>query len=124
VLTGATQELAIKNRSVCQFFDPFECGDYKVQLRLDWKDLDNQGNPTLDADFKNLCTGKMDKLMRAHPAHHTPAQNDGKRIYLWEFADESRKLQVMLKWSESVTSEANFVDSCSAKVTRAGEEVS
>lgn len=79
LLTGETQEFSTKNDcSACQFFKPFECGGYKVQLRLDWKDLDNQGNPVLDADFKNPSTDKMDKSMRAHPAHHTPAQGDGR----------------------------------------------
>lgn len=121
VLTGATQELTIKDGSVCQFFEPFKCGGYEVQLRLDWKGLDNQGNPTLDADFYKLCTGKMDKTMKAHPAHHTQAQGVRERIYPFDFAD--LKLQVKLSWSESVTEVQNFVDSCSAIVIRAGEEV-
>ncbi len=121
--TGETQELTIKNGSVCQFFDPFKCDGYEIQLRLDWKDLDNQGNPTLDADFKNPCTGKMDKSMRAHPAHHTHAQGDRERIYPWDFTDKLIKLRVTLNWLESVTEVTNFVDYTSAKVTRAGEDV-
>jgi hypothetical protein len=123
VSTGATQELTIKNGSVCQFFEPFKCGGYKIWLRLHWKDLDSQGNPTLDADFYNPSTDKIDKSMRAHPAHHTQAQGDKERTYLWMFADESRELRVTLTWSESVTSVGNIIDSCSAKQTRAGEEV-
>lgn len=124
VLTGATQELTTKKgRNVCHFFEPFKCVGYEVWLRLDWKDLDSQGNPTLDADFYNPSTGKKDKSMKAHPAHHTQAQGDRERTYLWKFADELRKLRVTLIWSESVTSVANFSDSCSAKQTRAGAEV-
>ena len=121
VLTGATQELTTKQGSVCQFFEPFECGGYKVWLRLDWKDLDSQGNPTLDADFYSRITGEMDKSMRAQPAHHTQAQGDGERTYLWEYADELRKLRVTLTWIASITEVVGLGDSCSAKVIRAGE---
>lgn len=121
---GETQELTIKNdRSTCQFFECFMCGDYRVQLRLDWKDLDNQGNPTLDADFINPNTGKHYKSMKAHPSHHTQAQGDGERSYTWEFADESKKLRVVVIWSESVTSTAGFIDSCSVTQTRVGKDV-
>ncbi len=122
VLTGATQELTTKKeRNVCHFFEPFKCGDYRIQLRLDWNDPDSQGNPTLDADFFDLCKCKLDKTMKKHPAHHTHAQ--GGRTYIWEFEDDQIKLRVTLKWSESGISEAKLVDSCSAKQTRAGEEV-
>ncbi len=116
-----TQELTTKQGSVCQFFEPFECGGYKVVLRLDWKDLDSQGNPMLDADFYNLSTDKIDKSMTAQPAHHTQAQGEGERTYLWEFADESRKLRVTLTWLVSITAVVKFSDSCSAKVISAGE---
>jgi len=122
MFTGATQELTTKN-STCQFFEAFTCGGYKIQLRLHWKDIDSQGNPMLDADFCNPCTNKPDKSMRAHPAHHTQAQGDGERIYLWKFEDESRRLRVKLTWSEYVTSEANIIDSVSVIQTRAGQEV-
>ena len=67
VSTGVTQELTTRNGSSCHFFEPFECSGYEVRLRLDWKDLDDQGNPTLDADFYSLNTGAMDKSMKAHP---------------------------------------------------------
>ncbi len=121
MLTGASQELTTKNGSVCQFFEPFECGGYKVQLRLDWKDIDRQGNPMLDADFYNLSTGTMDKSMRGKPAHHTPAQGDGERTYLWEYADDLRKLRVTLTWSVSTTGTLSFGGSCSAEVIRDGK---
>jgi hypothetical protein len=78
---------------------------------------------TLTQISTTLCTGEIDKSMRADRAHHTPAQGNGERIYPWEFSDESIKLRVTLKWSESVTEVPNFVDYTSPKVTRAGEEV-
>ncbi len=119
--TETTQELTTKNGSVC-FFEPFVCGDHKVQLRLEWKDLDNQGNPTLDADFYSLKTGEMDKSMKAHVAHHTLlAQSGGERTYVWEYADESRRLRVTLIWSMSVTCGAKTDVSTSAQVIRPGD---
>lgn len=121
VLAGTSQELTTKNGSVCQFFEPFECSGYKVQLRLDWKDIDKLGNPTLDADFYNLSTGIMNKSMKREPVHHTSAQIDGERTYLWEYADDLRKLRVTLIWLGSVNSELNLDDSCSIEVTREGK---
>lgn len=123
LLTGETHELTTKPDSVCHFFEHFECGGYIVQLRLHWKDLDNQGNPRLDADFINHNTGKIDKSMKKHPAHHTSAQGDKERTYPWEFKDESRKLRVTLTLSMSVASGLNFGDSVSVKQTRAGEDI-
>jgi hypothetical protein len=119
--SGAIQELTTRNRSVCHFFEPFECGGHEVRLRLDWKDLDSQGNPTLDADFYMLDTGEMDKSMKAHVAHHTPAQSEGERAYEWEYADESRRLRVTLIWSVSGICVAKTDVSFSAEVTRAGD---
>jgi hypothetical protein len=119
MLTGETQELTTRDGSACQFFEAFKCGGYKIQLRLDWKDLDSLGNPTLDADFSKPCTGKKVKPKRVALAHHTQAQGDGKRTYIWE----SRKLRVTLNWSESMNEEANLVDFCSNILTRDGEEV-
>lgn len=123
LLTGETQELTIKNER-STFFEPFKCGVYQVQLRLDWKDPDNQGNPMLDADFKHPNTGKHDKLMRTHPTHHTQAQIDGKRIYQWVFEDEQRKLlQVEITWSISLNSAVCLTDECTNVLTRAGVEI-
>lgn len=123
LLTGATQELSTKVGSICQFFEPFECGGYKVHLRLDWGDPDNQGNPTLDADFYDLDSGKINKSMKAHPAHHTHTQNGLRRIYRWEFADELRKLQVMLTWTGYLNDNAELIDDCSIILIREGKVV-
>jgi hypothetical protein len=105
VSTGVTQELTTRKDSSCLFFEPFECAPYEVRLRLDWKDLDEQGNPTLDADFYHLKTGAMDKPMKKHAAHHTSAGAAGGRIYEWEFADEFRHLRVTLTWRKILSGE-------------------
>jgi hypothetical protein len=121
VSTGVTQELTTKNGSGCHFFEPFECAGYEVRLRLDWRDLDDQGNPTLDADFYSLSTGAMDKSMKAHPAHHTSARTGSGRTYEWEFADESRHLRVMLTWLKSLSAEMTMQAKLSFRVFRAGD---
>ena len=120
LLTGESQELTTRSGSASHFFEPFNCGGYNVRLRLDWRDLDAQGNPKLDADFYSLLTGEIDKSMKAHVAHHTAAQTEGERTYEWEYADESRKLLVTLIWSVSVTCVAKAGLSCSAEVIRPG----
>ncbi len=121
LLSGTKQDLTTRNRSVCHFFEAFECGGYRVQLRLDWTDLDSQGNPTLDADFYSLKTGEMDKSMKAHVAHHTPSQSGGERTYHWDFAGETIRLRVTLIWSVSVTCGVATYDFVSAEVIRPGD---
>lgn len=119
--TGASQELTIREGSRNHFFEPFECGGYQIQLRIDWTDLDDQGSPTLDADFYDPATHAMDKSMRADAAHHTPAQADSERTYVWEFRDERRCLRVTLTWLQSLASEASATPTLSLRVIRAGE---
>lgn len=121
--TETTQELSTKNGSTSHFFEPFESCGYKIQLRLDWNDLDSQCNPMLDADFYNPITGKMDKSMKSHPAHHTQAQGNGERIYIWKFLDDLRMLCVALIWSESLTSTIGITDYCSAELIRNGKVI-
>jgi len=103
LLTHSTQRLSIRPGSQCHFFEPFVSGRYQVQLRLHWKDLDSHGNPRLDADFYPLATGKMDKTMEKHPAHHTESDDGPSRVYKWVFEDDERQLQVMLALSKGVS---------------------
>ena len=122
VLSGRTEQLRLRPGSACQFFEPFACGRYCVQLRLDWNDLDANGNPMLDADFYDAESGVMDKSMRQHEAHHTPSIDEQSRTYSWEFADESRHLLVTLIWVLAVEATARAVAGASVTITRAGEK--
>jgi hypothetical protein len=122
-LSGEIQELTTRPERICHFFKPFEYGGYIVQLRLDWKDHDSQGNPMLDADFLDPITHKNVKSMKAHQAHHTPAQNSGERAYIWKFEDNSMKLVVRITWSMYLNSETNLIDTVLCTLTRAGEEI-
>jgi hypothetical protein len=122
LLTGKSEELVTKPRSICHFFEPFVSGGYDVRLRLDWKDRDSQGNPRLDADFYDLTTGKMAKSMRAHEAHHTTAALDDQgRTYAWDFGSDSRSMRVTLTWSVAATCEVRVTATCDVQVIRAGD---
>ena len=117
--SGETSELAVKPDSTCLFFEPFEVGGYRVQLRLDWSDPDCHGHPRLDADFLDPATGRHHRSMRGHPAHHTDSTNATARTYKWLFKDASLRFRVAITWSASV-SIANVTSmSATADVIRA-----
>lgn len=96
VTTGRTQDLVRKGQ--CHFFERFRAGAYEVQLRLDWRDIDESGWPRLDADFYDPATGLIDKSMKGHLAHHTDTAGDGGHSYVWEFEDERRHLRIVHSW--------------------------
>ncbi|MBX3294404.1 MAG: hypothetical protein KF762_01610 [Acidobacteria bacterium] len=97
--SGVTRALTVRADSSCHFFEPFPAGDYVVQLRLDWSDIDNTtGNPTLDADFCIPGTTKFDKTMKRHPAHQTKKEKDNSiNMYLYEFEYEDIKLRLIVE---------------------------
>ena len=123
LLTGEIQDLITRDRSdFCLFFEPFKSGGYSVWLRLDWKDQDSHGNPTLDADFHYPDTDKIDKSMKKHPAHHTTAEGTGSRIYAWEFADEVRKIRIELEWSVFINESVHLDDRIEVEKENPGQE--
>jgi hypothetical protein len=123
LLTRKSQQLTTKRDSRCLFFETFDLSNYRIQLRLDWGDLDEYGNPRMDADFYDPLTGKIDKSMKAHPAHQTTAQESEPRLYVWKFKDESRSLQVALSWTDSVSLAANAQFCCAAEVIHSEKAV-
>jgi len=80
--------------SQCLFFDEFDVDGFAVQLRLDWNDLDQNGDPTLDADiYKN---GQKVLLDRAR-WHHTPKILDGSEwVYSWSFRSKQLRFKVQV----------------------------
>ena len=121
--TEQTYDLTVRHGSRCHFFKPFPAGPYMVQLRLDWQDIDSHGNPTLDADFHDPETGKIDVSMRRHAAHHTCSQSDGCQTYLWEFRDARRQLQIGLSWRVILPhAKVHLTASCTRRVIRANSE--
>jgi hypothetical protein len=86
--TGEKELLSTKSGSRCHFFDPIFLDDDKVILRLDWGDIDTNGNPTLDADFYKTQTGKKRSLSGVRrTSHHTNSTTNENRSYEWVFRE-------------------------------------
>jgi len=117
--TGESAELTVRSNSRCLFFEPFTAGAYLVQLRLDWGDLDQHGQPRLDADFLDPDSGRIDHSMRRHPAHNTDSTGDDARTYEWSFDDAARRFMVAITWSVSAHVAATSSVSCAPTVVRA-----
>lgn len=117
--TGEQKPLTVRGLSANHFFPKFMVGADEVQLRLDWTDLDNNGQPTLDADFLDPETGKHRFLRGArHAAHHTASVNGEGRSYEWTFLDFCRKFSVLVAWRVSIEESCTVSDSCSVELVR------
>lgn len=75
--------------SRCSFMNDFTFGEYNVQLRLDWGDI-NDGEPILDGDIWTI-----DKMNKKHHLkgsfHHTKKELDnetGRYVYTFKFNDD------------------------------------
>jgi hypothetical protein len=117
--TGETFVLKVRPGSACHFFAPFTVGSLDILLRLDWSDLDNNDQPTLDADFIDKKTGKHCSLKgKRHSAHHTNALPGKSRCYEWEFDTFSRRFTVEVVWRADVSDCLRFSDSAEVFIHR------
>jgi hypothetical protein len=122
--TNETQELSVREGSYCHFFVPFEVAGHIVKLRLDWKDLDEQGRPTLDADFYDARSNK--KLKNSgdrRPAHRTKSTSQFGRIYEWEFKTENLRLKVVLHCTVALHDNLEATDVVVVDVYRNGKKI-
>ena len=119
--TGETLALTTREGSSNHFFPTFVLGDEEIQLRLDWSDLDTNGQPTLDADFIDRDTGKHRAVRgRRGAAHHTAASPGNDRRYEWGFDGFTRKFTVAVIWRATFSASLGFSGSLTAVVIRAG----
>jgi hypothetical protein len=103
--------------SANHFFPTFICGVDEIQLRLDWTDIDNNGQPRLDADFIDPSTGKHRAIKgKRKDTHHTDATPGGSREYKFEFNGFSRCFTVAVGWRETVAEVIHLEDSCDAEI--------
>ena len=115
--TAETLTLMPRKDSACLFFSPFTVGDDEIRLRLDWTSLDSNWQPTLDADFHSVATGKKRSLKgKRRDAHHTNTMPGDGRCYVWEFMDVSRHFRITVTWLATVSESLSATDSCSATV--------
>lgn len=120
--TGEVRTLATRERSASHFFPRFMVDDDEIQLRLDWSDLDSNGQPTLDADFIDRETGTHRTLRgKRRDAHHTESSPGEGRCYEWEFNGFSRQFSVAVTWRAVVSESVQVTDSCSAELIRAAD---
>ncbi len=119
--TKETQTLSVREGSRCHFFNPFIIDGYRVRLRLDWADLDENGQPTLDADFHNAETNKkLGNRGARRAAHHTKAVDLSRRIYEWTFNNFKLAFNVVLYWLLTTQSTIEASDKATIDVCRNG----
>lgn len=115
--TGEVLAPATRPGSASHFFERFVVGENEIQLRLDWSDLDANGQPTLDADFIDRKAGKHRALKgNRRQAHHTASSPGGDRVYEWEFEGLSRRFSVAVAWLGSTKISAQPSMSCTGEV--------
>lgn len=119
--TEERQTLSVREESRCHFFAPFIIDSYRVILRLDWTDLDENGQPTLDADFYDI---ESDKKLRnrgaRRAAHHTKAVDSERRVYEWTFKDDKLAFKVVVLWNLTTKSAMKTSDEVTIDVYRNG----
>ncbi len=102
--TGAEYILGTKVRSYCHFFDRVPYEGYEIGLRLDWKQIDLNGDPTLDADFFPPGSSKPDKAMKASPAHNiSKSVNSSSGEIAYEFQYQSLHLNLIVQTTNART---------------------
>lgn len=117
--TGEIYNLSTKPNSSCHFFNRFTVGNDDIQLRLDWSELDQNGQPTLDADFINKKKGKHRSITgKRKSAHHTTALPGQGRCYEWTFEDYSRQFSVKIVWLAKLTEKIQISDFMSAEIIK------
>lgn len=120
--TGEQQTLAVRELSANHFFPRFMVGTDEIQLRLDWTDLDSNGQPTLDADFIDPKTGKHRSLRGERlAAHHTASVKGESRSYEWMFLDFCRKFSVLIAWRVSIEESCTASDLCTVELVRGSD---
>lgn len=92
--------------SRCHFRDKFKYKNYFVQLRLDWSDIDNYGEPVLDADIWTEVSGKK-IFKRKGVWHHTKKEID-KKTNQWKYVFKFEDLELHLITKKTI---AKFIDS-------------
>lgn len=104
--------LSVRNTNRCHFFDRFPAGPYEVQLRLDWAELDANGDPKLDADVYLPGKTKPVSGSTRFPAHHTPKKKDSSRnlyTYRFKFENVDLLLQIQFTRRQQITGRARIV---------------
>jgi len=88
-----------KGNDRCQFKEWFTYKNYQIQLRLDYNGNLNEA-PILDADVKDMTTGKI--IKKSPPWHNTEAKYDATskiNIYAFKFDGLELQLSIITTWA-------------------------
>jgi len=78
--------------SLCLFFEKFPFDGFEIQLRLDYSEISENGDPTLDAD---IYKGGEKYVVDRDKWHHTARALVGDEwLYDWEFRDYKLRFKV------------------------------
>lgn len=115
--TGEEITLETKGDSACHFFQRFNVGDDKVQLRIDWSDIDDNNHPVLDADFYSSKTGRKRSLKGCRlESHHTAAEKG--RQYDWSYKNYKKPFKVKVRWLARAEMNATAIATAVATVSK------
>jgi hypothetical protein len=93
--------------SQCLFFEKFAIDGFEIQLRLDWNRLDENGDPTLDAD---VYEGEKKYLHDRDKWHHTPKKLTGEGwLYDWEFRGLRRRFKVQTTMNKHILAKSSIL---------------
>jgi hypothetical protein len=96
--TGEEKQLFEREGRKCHFRDPFSFGKYKIQLRLDWNDME-KGDPILDADLWTEDSIGRKTPLKKGSWHHTKKQPNpltGEHQYSFEFQNLTLNLKTKM----------------------------
>lgn len=113
------RRFCLREEVVGHFYKIIIFGKYKIQLRLDWGDIQN-GEPVLDADIWREHTGKKEHL-RNGDWHHTLKEFNkdiGQKIYIFTFKGIKLFLSTIKTFSKTITAKACITPSMSIRVIR------
>lgn len=114
--TGEEFELVEKPDSKCHFLEPFSFGDYRIQLRIDWSDIQH-GDPVLDADIWTESNNKKIKV-KNEKWHHSFKEVDrsiNQSVYIFKFENLQLCLTTRKTIGKMITSTSHITDSVEMK---------
>ncbi|MFZ2540559.1 MAG: hypothetical protein WAW75_02165 [Gallionella sp.] len=99
-------------RNHCHSSERFEHGGFDISFRVDWNDLNENGDPCLDADFFLPGSDELLKHIRSDPAHQTRKEMDPvdcQWIYDFKFGELQLCFLLSLTREATITGRARII---------------
>jgi hypothetical protein len=101
------RQLGSGKPSQCIWIGEYFDGDFRISLRLDWKDLDRKGNPTLDADIWHKGTEYFVDSKKWHQTIKT--KDTGEWVYIFSFGTVRVRFKVQITSQRTTSARARIV---------------